>query len=236
MESETVSKNRDGYLRGWIHLEKRLGFIFAHANCLELLNYIKLDGQPIGNYQEIKSKYDALDEIQKVDLIHNINELERHYTDFIKELKISKLESYWDKYYKQLENDHKFQSISSPIEKVIYKFWFNINYQFLNTKRNKPYKDYSLWFIEFCKANFLKRRGRIGYTLKMDQEHLLFLTKLCIGVQPKIRLKTLWARLKMRGVNFDESSKMEIIKLFEKINLIDKKSDSGDAQYVRTIL
>ena len=93
-----------------------------------------------------------------------------------------------------------------------------------------------LWFIEFCKANFIKRRGRIGHTLKIDQEHLLFLTKLCIGDQPKIRLKTLWEEMKKRGVHFDESSKMEVVKLFEKINLIEKKSDSGDAQYVRTIL
>ena len=39
-----------------------------------------------------------------------------------------------------------------------------------------------------------------------------------------------------RGLFFDRYSKEEIIKLLTKLNLIDKKSDSGDAQYVKPIL
>ena len=65
---------------------------------------------------------------------------------------------------------------------------------------------------------------------------LLFLTRLCIGNESKIRLKTLWDNLKLRGIVFDETSKLEITKLFEKINLIEKKSDSGDAQYIKSTI
>ena len=231
METEIVSRNRDGYMRGWMMLEKRLHNIFAHVNCLELLNYIKVDNEPIGSYQEIKRHWETLNKEGKNVLESKIKELETYYTSII-----TKPKTGWEKCYNDLELNSKYKSITCSIEKIIYRFWFIINYQFLHTQRHKPYKDYSLWFIEFCKANFIKRRGRIGHTLKIDQEHLLFLTKLCIGKQPKIRLKTLWEELQKRGVYFDESSKMEVVKLFEKINLIEKKSDSGDAQYVRTIL
>ena len=65
---------------------------------------------------------------------------------------------------------------------------------------------------------------------------MLFFTKICIGEKEKIRLKKLWEELESRGLIFDEKSKMEIVKLFERINLLEKKSDSGDAQYVKSIL
>ena len=39
-----------------------------------------------------------------------------------------------------------------------------------------------------------------------------------------------------RGLFFDRYSKEEIVNLLNTWNLIDKKSDSGDAQYVKQIL
>ncbi|HBL5328060.1 TPA: DNA phosphorothioation-dependent restriction protein DptG, partial [Clostridioides difficile] len=35
---------------------------------------------------------------------------------------------------------------------------------------------------------------------------------------------------------FDRDSQSKVVELFEKLNIIEKKSDSGDAQYVRSIL
>ena len=47
--------------------------------------------------------------------------------------------------------------------------------------------------------------------------------------------------LKSRGanglmLNIDQPSKDEVVQFYTKLNLIEKKSDSGDAQYVRRIL
>ena len=39
-----------------------------------------------------------------------------------------------------------------------------------------------------------------------------------------------------RGIYLDNSSKEYLQEFFTKLNLIDKKSDSGDAQYVKRIL
>ena len=63
---------------------------------------------------------------------------------------------------------------------------------------------------------------------------LLFFTRLCVGKEDKIRLKTFWKRLERRGIFFDRKTKEEVVNLFEKINLLEKKSDSGDAQYVKS--
>ena len=39
-----------------------------------------------------------------------------------------------------------------------------------------------------------------------------------------------------RGLLFDRESKKKIIELFERMNLLEKRSDSGDAQYVKYVL
>ena len=51
-----------------------------------------------------------------------------------------------------------------------------------------------------------------------------------------MKLKDLFKAYEVRGVFLDQKSKEEIHNYFEKLNLIEKKSDSGDAQYVKGIL
>jgi DNA phosphorothioation-dependent restriction protein DptG len=82
----------------------------------------------------------------------------------------------------------------------------------------------------------LKNRGRSGFSLNLSNETLLFITKLCVGGQKKMRLKDLWKQFNKRGIYFDDSTQQAVIEIYDKINLIEKKSDSGDAQYIRSIL
>ena len=70
----------------------------------------------------------------------------------------------------------------------------------------------------------------------MTEERLIFLTKLAIKDNDQMSLNDVFQQFKNRGVYFDSSSKEEIIKFYSKLNLIDKKSDSGDAQYVKRFL
>ena len=79
-------------------------------------------------------------------------------------------------------------------------------------------------------------RGPLGYTLNLTKEQLLFITKICIKDKKRIKLKDLFEEYKKRGICFDRDSQNKIIELFEKLNIIEKKSDSGDAQYVKSIL
>ena len=52
----------------------------------------------------------------------------------------------------------------------------------------------------------------------------------------KIKLNDLFIEYERRGLFFDRYSKEKIVELLNTWNLIDKKSDSGDAKYVKRIL
>ena len=72
--------------------------------------------------------------------------------------------------------------------------------------------------------------------LNITEERLILLTKLAIKDNDQMSLNDVFEQFKKRGIYFDSSSKEEIIKFYSKLNLIDKKSDSGDAQYVKRFL
>ena len=104
----------------------------------------------------------------------------------------------------------------------------SVKLQFENTDRNRPYSSYAEKFQEYSRK-YLKRRG-------LTEESLIFLTKICIKDQEKMRLNDVFSEFESRGVFLDNHSKVEVMHYYEKLNLIEKKSDSGDAQYVKRIL
>lgn len=82
---------------------------------------------------------------------------------------------------------------------------------------------------------FLKSRGNLGYILNITQNFLLLLTAVSVKNQ-RIPLKKLFDEFEKRGIALDRYSIKEVITLLDNLNIIDKKSDSGDAQYVKPIL
>ena len=72
--------------------------------------------------------------------------------------------------------------------------------------------------------------------LNLSEETLIFLTKLCIKNQEQMHLKDVFREMELRGVYLDNQSKEQVAIYYEKLNLIEKKSDSGDAKYVKRIL
>ena len=72
--------------------------------------------------------------------------------------------------------------------------------------------------------------------LAITEEQLVLMTKVTIGKNEKIRLNDLFKGFEQRGLFFDNTSKDCIVEFYEKLNLIEKKSDSGDAQYVKSLL
>lgn len=237
MDWETLSETRRSYNFGWKHTLLDLENLFSHANTLELLNYISINDEKIGDYAKIVERYKKLSESEAKDFILKIKELSEFYKPQIESLKSPfKMGKNWLDCENSLSNRLSAKKFNSEIQVEIYSLFYRIDYQFKNSQRDKPYKDYSNWLIDFFKSNYTKFRGRLGYTTSINQETLLFLTKICINNKDKIRLKSLWRKLEQRGISFDEISKVEIVKLFERINLLEKKSDSGDAQYVKSII
>ena len=144
--------------------------------------------------------------------------------DFINNLKT------WINEYRKLN------SITNTPLNNDFKKLFNYLYEAINEKIQGATKDrYALCCEEMAKKYFIKGRGRYGYVLNITQEMLLAITALSIK-DDKIKLNKLFEEYESRGLYFDNESKEEIINLFNRLNLIDKKSDSGDAQYVKRIL
>ena len=222
LDWETVSRSRTSYALGWKMLESNMKMLFTHANLLEMLNA----------NDNIENKYDYIDinefiskcsEDERLTLYQNIKNIKTIYINAVTDVK-------WDEYI--AVDKYK----DDEIKQEIYDLFKRIDYQFIKSSRKKPYEGYRRWFEEYCKSNFLRRRGSLGYTLNITQEMLLFITKLAIKDNDKIKLKDLFEEYKRRGIYFDRDSQSKIVDLFEKLNIIEKKSDSGDAQYVRSIL
>lgn len=234
MDWENLSEYRLSLHKiSWRNIVKRFDSVFAHANTLELINYILVEQKTIGDYEELTNLYNSFNAEEKEQFKNCLQELLTFYKEEVKTLNPP---ANWEDCQTQLNNALELRKYDQEITKLIFSLHYTIRYQFENGKRNKPYKDYALWLSSFCKENFTKSGGRLGPKLVLSQEILLFLTKLCVGNNDKIRLKVFWEKLQERGITFDETSKLEIIKLFERINLIEKKSDSGDAQYIKSTL
>jgi len=228
MDWESLSISRNAYSFGWKILEHNIKNLFSHVNTVELLSYLSIDDEFVEDYESLVEKSEGISD----EVIEYIRELSTFYTSRIEEDSLRP--KTWSDCEQELISILENRYTESTISREIYSLWYRINFQFLNSTRKKPYDDYSKWLVRFIKSNFIKNRGRLGATTVLNQEMLLFLTKLIIADNSKIRLKNLWEQFEERGILFDDTSKVEIVKLFEKINLLEKKSDSGNAQYVKS--
>lgn len=95
---------------------------------------------------------------------------------------------------------------------------------------------YSRSFREFSGLGFIRARGRLGYVLNASQELVLMFVGVIVGQNNKMLLDDFFNALDVRGIKFDTQSRREVVNYFEQINILEKLSDSGDAQYVKSIL
>lgn len=216
---ESTSKNRTAYKFGWDLLSSSVNKLFSHAITLDFLNHHGLD---------IQLTYTELFEIYKInneeDIENQIEELLNVYINSINDV-------LWNEF-----GPSQKESGNKAFNKV-YKLFECIDYQFNKSKsRNTPYNKYKNKFANFVYKSFGKRRGALGYSLNLTEEDIILMTKICINNNEKLKLSVLFDEFEKRGMFFDRDSKIKIVQLYEKLNLIEKKSDSGDAQYVRSVL
>lgn len=80
---------------------------------------------------------------------------------------------------------------------------------------------------------FEKRRDYS--VLVLDEEMLLFLVAM-IAKDDRLRMDDLYKRFREYGIEFSFQTKNAISEYLLKLNLLERKRDSGEAQYVRIIL
>ena len=220
LEWEKTSQNRRCYSEGWNVLQSAAKKIFAHAVTLEILN-------------QTTEQCDPVDYIKLQELINSAPGEDHRIAEEIKVLT--------DRYRAAISDCTEMKELQrreSPDEETAAEVHFlfeSIRLQFENTARNRPYSSYAKNFEDYSKK-YLQQRGRSGLMLTLTEETLIFLTKICIKDQEKMRLNDVFAEFEARGIFLDNHSKAEVMRYYEKLNLIEKKSDSGDAQYVKRIL
>lgn len=228
-EEERLSKTRVSYEYGWKNLEKSIGRIFSHVNLLKMLNF--------STYEQKGGDFNSPLSYQKVaSYIRDMSGEEQAALELEIDLLI-------EEYKQKLSGDSNWMLMGTfperydlPALNKVDQLFKMIDYQFNQTSRSKPYNEYRQWFVHFCQKTFLKSRGRSGKMLILDTDYLLFLTKLMIKDESKIRLRRLFEEFEARGMIFDRDTQTAIVDYFEKLNLLEKKSDSGDAIYVKAFL
>ena len=219
LDWEKTNQTRACYKSGFKKLESALEEMFVHAGVLEILNTVD-DGNSV----------------QPIDYI-GIRDLIEADPDAEEEIATLQIQAY--KYETELFADSSLEEtpVTSAIDEIGYLF-DSVKTILFNTTRNKPRCDYSNSFRLFCQSDlcFEKRRGRSGTLLNITDKTLLLLTILSIGSNENISLTDLFKEFKRRGVSLDESSKEQVAAYFEKRSMLDKKSDSGETQYVKRVL
>ena len=219
LDWEKTSQSRKSYSEGWKKLAESVEHIFAHAIVLEILNQTESDTAPL-DYIALKEMIE-----QNADSDATIAEQIRKITSAYREAITDCSEM------KELKRERTPLGLSADEIRYLYK---SVKIQF-ELKRKRPYDAYADKYKAFC-AKYLKNRGRIGMMLNLTEEMLIFLTKIVIKDRDQLRLKEVFRGFESRGVFLDDTSKEKVAAYFEKLNLIEKKSDSGDAKYVKRIL
>ena len=223
-EEERLSKTRVSYEYGWKNIERSVNRMFSHVNFLKMLNISVQEQKNFYSYQRIaqilqSTTPDVIEQLEE-DLESLVMLYKAHWSDVN-----------WSQMEENTSEKHEL-----PILNQLTSLFQIIDYQFNNSQRVKLYNGYKSWFVHFCQKAFLKSRGRSGKMLILNTDYLLFLTKVIIKNESKIRLKRLLEEFEIRGIVFDRDTQIAIVEYFEKLNLLEKKSDSGDAIYVRAFL
>ncbi len=104
------------------------------------------------------------------------------------------------------------------------------------SSRKDIFENYRRAFERQVAEPFLQGRGRFGKVLVLEQDTILLLTNIAIAERKQMRFQDLMLQFENRGVYFDQQSRLALIELYERVGNIDRKSDSGDAVYVKTTL
>lgn len=223
LDWEKVSANRECCVNGWKNLQPHVNNLFSHVMTLELLNQIENDSEMfdyIKLYENVNDE--KLDDHQTAGQIKLI---ENTYLDCLEKDTVDKIRE------KESIDDGLNETANA-----IRNLYNCVNDQFNITDRKRIKQAYANNLVEYYRKRWLKNRKKGGLVLNLTENDVIFLTKISIGNNKQIRLNDLFKEFEKRGVYLDNTSKRYLQEFYTKLNMLEKKSDSEDSQYVRQIL
>lgn len=221
LATEKTSETHDAVINGWagkIQHKKILEKLFGRIQALDIAN--SLVGGQKGFY------FDVLNEFKKTPFEENQEALKEILIDYVEE-KTKLLEE------RSTEKDQKVQNFNPNI--TSYEFFLQQLEKCCVELQSVSYGTrFKKKVLDILKIRFLKDRRR-NQVLVLDNEMLIFLIEL-ITKGNKIKLEDMYKRFNGYGIYFNRGTRSAIEEFLLKMNLLDRKSDSGEVQYVRGVL
>lgn len=218
LQSEKASASHDG-VRNWkAKMPKSLlDKIFGHSQALDILNSVL--GRSIGFYKEIidslvqtpfEENKDACESLLNIYQKEKRNVFSNRSSESASIGEIDTSVSSYEEFVKKLEQ--LCVGLQSP--------------SYISRMRKKIIDILSIRFLQL-------RRG--NYVLVLDNEMLLFLIAM-ITKSKRVKVEDMYNKFNEYGIIFNLGTKTAIESYLLKLNLLDRKSDSGEAQYVKVVL
>ena len=220
LASEKVSMNHDAVLRGWTYKVqkcKTLERLYGKMQAIDIANSIL--GEKVGYYPQILSALEETPfEDNKQALTEVLETYVREKTAYIHARKTEKHQTIKDSidFSKYEDFLHKLEHCCVELQSVSYVGRF----------KKKVLDILGIRFLQL-------RRG--NYVLVLDNEMLTFLIALMTKGK-KTKLEQLYKCFNNYGMYFNRETRSAIEEYLLKMNLLDRKSDSGEVQYVRPVL
>lgn len=219
LNSERASVNHDAVVRGWSYQipKSSLDKLYGKSQALDILNSVL--GGNIGFYNNVHEKLNETDFEDNRELC---NELLSKYQEEKREVFNRRTSESGS--IEEIEIDvHSYDEFVSTLEHLCTGLQ---SPSYISRMRKKV--------IDLLSVRFLQSR-RGNFVLVLDNEMLTFLVAL-FTKSKKTKLEDLYKLFNSYGIYFNRSSRLAIEEYLLKLNLLDRKSDSGEAQYVTVIL
>lgn len=224
LTSEKVTASADGVRKGWsasnLLSDTFLDKMSSYAQALDILNLLFEDNEGLMTFQEIRDRFASMewDEDAKVFCEYILNEYQTRKRTLLEDrgtethalpaaLDID-VNSYDQFMDCLLELCMKLQSIDYPRMK------------------------HAVYSMADIRLLMHRREHKV---LAFDEELLLFLIAM-VTKGERVRLDELYKRFETYGILFSFQTKNAISEYLLNLNLLERKSDSGEAQYVRIVL
>ncbi len=215
LNTESAQKWRDGYRYGYKLLKEEFRYFYAHEHALNILGANTFTEENNWFYHDYEQFFQMQGEEATQQFVRSIYE-------WINQVMAVRLDDVEPISYTNQSLDEAFRDLVELVRLQV---------------KDEVYSRYTKAFDMFLRRFYRKNGGSLGSLLAISPKQLLTMIAVCVGPKnSRLELNYLWLALEKRGVFLDDQSKEEVVHLLDQLNYLDKKSDSGDAQYVKAIL
>lgn len=223
LSNEKASVSHDAITSGWANFvpTKSLDRLYGKSQALDIINCVL--GKNIGFYSDVINKLKETPFEENKELCVELIRL--YQTEKRKALEGRQSEKHILDSFGEIDTEiNSYEEFYSKLEKLCTGLQ---SPSYTSRMRKKV--------IDLLSVRFLQNRKRSGYVLTIDNEMLTFLVAL-FTKSKKTKLEDMYKLFNSYGIYFNRGSRLAIEEYLLKLNLLDRKSDSGEAQYVTVVL